>query len=111
MTRTGREPSYLCSILDNAAARGNPETLRVLAARWAMRANRISRRQIRGDERMRLVRLWAMASEAARMRALGIEYRMQGFIHPAVGFEESSERVLAQIASMARRQYGSLADF
>jgi hypothetical protein len=98
-----REASYLCSVLDDAAARGQSGRLSQLAQRWTARAHRINV-NMRGKHRTILALAWSMASAATSARARAIDMRLDGRINDALMFERDSEFYLKRLAHLARRK-------
>lgn len=77
-----KEPSYICALLDNAAALGNSARIWAYSERWGNHA-----RNTVGERK----RLWERASGAAYRRWRAVRYRLEGKIAQAARNEHLSE--------------------
>lgn len=80
--RGAREPSYVCSVLDDAAARGDADALLALCVRWERKRGNAAR----------------LVVHAAHARAYAIKARLIGRIGIAIDRERDSEWALEQLA-------------
>lgn len=88
----------LASILDNAAAVGDVDTLNRMAYRWECRARYFDPHKIGAQ-----ISLYARAvKDAAGYRARAIGARLDGNVSDAVNDERYSEREIAWLNSHAR---------
>lgn len=77
-----REPSYVCSVLDDAAATGDADSLFALYEQWERKRGIAAR----------------FVSGAAHARAHAIKARLSGRINDALRCERDSEYALEQLA-------------
>jgi hypothetical protein len=94
-----REASYLCSVLDDAAACGDHAKLTALSLRWVRRASRWGSLPGLASP----MELPTLVAHVLRLRAAAIKNRSDGRVDMAVSFEAKCDVTLWEIGCCAKR--------